>query len=312
VEIEDLGRLPDGRVVRRVRLRSGDARLDVLDLGAAVDAWVPAGAMRSVVVGLDGDVEERWRYRQVYPGVVGGRYLSRIRDGRFELDGVEHRLATNDGPHTLHGGPDGFDSRTWQVDDLADDRVTLSLVSPDGDQGFPGRLRATATYRLEPDAVSLDLRAETDAPTVVSLGGHPYFDVGENPVLIVPAEQWIRPDDDAVALPGSEPVDGSGVDARTGLPVPPGAGLDLAFLVDGEGWRPMARLQGSLGTVIVEGDQPSLQVFTEGALGGVALEAQREPDGPNRPGAAAVLRPGETYSSRVVWRWSSTPEVAAR
>ena len=311
MEIEDLGRLPDGRVARRVRLRSGDARVDVLDLGAAVDAWVPAGAERSVVVGLD-DVAKRWRQRHVYAGVVGGRYLSRIRDGRFVLDDVEHHLAANDGPHTLHGGPDGFDARTWRLDDVGGDRVTLSLVSPDGDQGFPGALRATATYRLEPDALALELRAETDAPTVVSLGGHPYLDVGADPVLTVPAERWIRPDEDSVALPGSEPVDGSDVDARSGLPVPPGAGLDLAYLVDGGGLREMARLAGSGGTVVVEGDQPALHVFTDGDLGGVALEVEREPDGPNRAGAAAVLRPGEVYSSRVVWRWSSTPAVAAR
>jgi aldose 1-epimerase len=312
VDIEDAGRLPDGRAVRRVRLRSGDARLDVLDLGAAVDAWVPSGSGRSVVVGLDGDVAERWRQRRVYAGVVGGRYLSRIRDGRFELDGTEHRLAVNDGPHTLHGGPDGFDARTWQVDDVAEDRVRLSLVSPDGDQGFPGTLRASVTYRLAPEAVTVELSAETDAPTVVGLGSHPYFDVGAGPVLTVAAQRWIRPDEDSVALPGSEPVDGSGVDARDGLPVPPGAGLDLAYLVDGDGLRPMARLEGADGTVVVEGDQPALQVFTDGALGGVALEVQREPDGPNRPGAAAVLWPGEVYSSRVVWRWSSTPAVAAR
>jgi aldose 1-epimerase len=312
VDIEDAGRLPDGRTVRRVRLRSGGARLDVLDLGAAVDAWVPAGAVRSVVVGLDGDVAERWRHRRVYAGIVGGRYLSRIRDGRFALDGVEHRLAANDGPHTLHGGPDGFDARTWHVDDAGHDHATLSLVSPDGDQGFPGTLRASVTYRLEPDAVSVELRAETDAPTVVGLGSHPYFDVGDDPVLTVPAQRWIRPDEDSVALPGSEAVDGSPVDARAGRPVPPGAGLDLAYLVDGEGLRRMARLDGSAGTVELDGDQPALQVFTDGALGGVALEAQREPDGPNRPGAAAVLRPGEVYSSRAVWRWSSTPPVAAR
>lgn len=300
---EEVGRLPDGRPVHRVRLRSGDASLDVLDLGAAVDAWRPTGAERSVVVGLDGDVEVRWRHRDVYPGIVGGRYLGRIRGGRFVLDGTEHRLATNEKGTTLHGGPDGFDRRTWSFAEVGDDAVTLELVSPDGDQGFPGTLTATVAYRLDEDAVSVALAATTDAPTVVSLGAHPYFDVGADPVLTVPASRWLPTDEANVPLSGSQPVDDR-VDARSGLAVGPGSDLDVTLLVDGDGPRPMARLAGADGVVEVEGDQPALQVFTAGALGGVALESQREPDGPNRD-ADVVLRPGETWSSRMVWWFSA-------
>lgn len=302
--MEEVGRLPDGRAVNRVRIGSGDARLDVLDLGAAVDAWRPSGSGRGVVVGFDGDVAARWQHRGVYAGIVGGRYLGRIRDGRFTLDGTQRQLATNENGHTLHGGPAGFDSRTWTVSSVAGDSATLELVSTDGDQGFPGTLSASVTYRASGDTVTVNLSATADAPTIVNLGAHPYFDLGPDPVLTVPASRWLPTDDAQLPLPGSRSVEGDVMDTRNGRGVGPGVDLDDTFLVDGTGHRMMARLEGVDGTVEVWGDQPALQVFTAGALGGVALEAQREPDGPNRPGAAAVLRPGDTYRSHVEWRFT--------
>ena len=303
--IEEVGRLPDGRLVQRVRLSAGEASLEVLDLGAAVDVWRPKGSTRSVVVGLDGDVTARWRLLDVYPGIVGGRYLGRIRDGRFVLDGTEWQLATNENGHTLHGGPAGFDRRTWTIGAVAAHSVTLHLVSVDGDQGFPGTLSASVSYRVSKDCVTVDLTATTDAPTVVNLGAHPYFDVGPEPMLTVPASRWLPVDDAKVPRPGSAPVDDSAVDARAGLVLGTGADLDATLLVDGTGHRCMARLAGPDGTVAVWGDQPALQLFTAGALGGVALEAQRVPDGPNRRDAMAVLRPGDTYRSHVEWHFSA-------
>lgn len=298
-----MGTLPDGRVVRRVRLTAGGATLDILDLGAAVDGWLPAGADRSVVLGFNGDIEQRWRNRHVYPGVVCGRYLSRIRDGRFNLGGAWVQLATNDHGHTLHGGPDGFDLRTWEFEDVHADTATLRLHSPDGDQGFPGALTARVTYRLRADEVAVELHATTDAPTVVGLGSHPYFDVGANPLLTVPAESWIPVDEEFVARQGAAPVHGTSVDARTGLRVGPHPMLDFSYLVDGVGLRPMAGLAGDRGALEIAGDQPALQVFTGGALGGVALEVQREPNGPNRPDALATLHPGGEYRSTTHWTY---------
>lgn len=300
--IEELGRLPDGRTVQRIRLEADGARLDVLDLGAAVDAWVPRGIDRSVVVGFDGDLDARWQHRGGYPNVVAGRVISRIRDGRFTLGGTTYRLATNENGHTLHGGPDGFDARTWTIDAAGDDHVTLSLVSPDGDQGFPGTVVAGVTYRLTADAVTIELEATTDAPTVVSLGAHPYLDVGADPVLTVPAERWVPVDAENVARPGSAPVAGSGFDARHGLPVGPETGLDASYLVDGEGPRLMARLVGGDGALEVHGDQVALQVYT-GAPRGIALEVQPESDAPNRTPDDVVLRPGERFTSLSAWRF---------
>lgn len=297
-----IGTLPDGRDVRRVRLARDGTRLDVLNLGAVVDAWWPAGADRSVIVGLGGDVAARWQHRGVYPGVMGGRYLSRIRDGRFELDGTVHQLATNDRRHTLHGGPDGWDRRTWDIGEAGAGHVTLSLHSPDGDQGFPGAVDVHVTYRLTADEVTIQISATTDAPTVMGPGAHPYFDVGAGATLTVPATHYLPVDDEQVAANGLEPVAGTSLDARDGLALRHGDGIDLSYRVDGQGLRTMATLAGDRGTVEVLSDLPTLQVFTDGALGGIALEAQRESNGPNRPGADWLLRPGEVFTSTTVWR----------
>lgn len=294
--------------MERISLTSdGGARLEVLTLGAAVDAWRPApGDGPSVVVSRS--VEDRLTQAQPYAGVVVGRYANRIAGASFSLDGVEHRLVASEGTSTLHGGVDGFDRRTWEVVGRAADSVTMQLVSPDGDQGFPGALTATVTYTLTDDAVGVELRATTDAPTVVSLASHPYLDLGPDPVLTVPASRYLPVDDDAIPLPGTADVDGTTFDLRSGRTVGPASGLDHALVVDGEGWRRHATLSSADGarTVVVASDQPCLQVYTGGPAG-VALEAQREPDGPHRDLDAVVLRPGEAYRS--VTRW--TYEAAA-
>lgn len=294
--------------MERIALTSeGGARLEVLTLGAAVDAWHPApGDGPSIVVGRS--VEDRLAQAQPYAGVVVGRYANRIAGAAFVLDGVEHRLVASEGTSTLHGGEEGFDRRTWQVVERTADAVTLRLVSPDCDQGFPGTLTATVTYTLTDDAVDVELQATTDAPTVASLASHPYLDLGRDPVLTVPASHYLPVDDDAIPLPGRAEVEGTAFDLRDGRSVGPASGFDHALVVDGAGWRRHATLTSADGdrTVVVTSDQPCLQVYTGGPAG-IALEAQREPDGPHRDLEGVVLRPGETYRS--VTRW--TYEAAA-
>ena len=108
------------------------------------------------------------------------RCANRIGGRRFTLDGQEYQLATNDRGSTLHGGPRGFGLRPWQVTAAEggdQPRLALELVSPDGDEGFPGTLTARATYQLDGDTLTLTLEAWTDAPTVVNLSSHPYFNL---------------------------------------------------------------------------------------------------------------------------------------
>jgi aldose 1-epimerase len=243
-----------------------------------------------------------------YSGVVVGRYANRIAGARFTLGDTEHRLVANEGTSTLHGGPDGFDRRTWTPLERTADTLTLGLVSPDGDQGFPGTLTATVEYRLDDDAVDVVLTATTDAATPVSLASHPYLDLGTGPVVTVPADRHLPLDPTGIPLPGSAPVEGTRFDLRRGVRVAAGPVVDHAWLVPGRGMREVARVSGARGTVVVTSDQPCVQVYTGSPAGGVAIEAQRVPDGPNRADADVVLRPGEVYSSRTRWAYSKASD----
>ena len=293
--------------MQRFELTSpGGARLSVLDHGAAVDAWVPApGSGASLVVARA--PADRVAAAAPYCGVVVGRYANRIAGASVTIDGVEHRLDANEGSSTLHGGAGGFDRRTWEVVDRAPDRLVLRLESPDGDQGFPGRLVATAEYRLHDASVDVVLSAVTDAPTVVSLASHPYFDLGPEPVVTVPAELFLPVDERGVPLPGSAPVDGTPFDLRGGVSVSRESGFDHAWLVPGHDARVMASLAAADGSRRVEvlSDRPSVQVYTGGSAGGVAIEAQQVPDGPHRPGVDVVLRPGQTYRCSTRWTYAA-------
>lgn len=296
--------------MQRFELTSpGGARLSVLDHGAAVDAWVPASGHGANVL-VSRTPAERLATAEPYCGVVVGRYANRIAGARLTVDGTEHLLDANEGTSTLHGGADGFDRRTWQVIEHGDDHVTLRLESPDGDQGFPGTVVATASYRVDDDGVDVVLTAVTDAPTVVSLAGHPYFDLGPAPIVTVPAELYLPVDEHGIPRPGTSPVDGTAFDLRGGVAVTGETGFDHAWLVPGQGARVLAALTSADGSRSIEvtSDRPSVQVFTGGSAGGVAIEAQQVPDGPHRPGVDVVLRPGQTYRSSTRWAYSKASD----
>lgn len=326
------GLLPDGRVVTRYALESGTGlRLDVLDLGATVQSLhLPDGT--NVVLGF-ADVDGYLAAADQFHGAVVGRFANRIAGGTFELDGVTHRLSTNDGPHTLHGGADGFHRRLWQVEHADAASVRLTLVSPDGDQGFPGCLTATVTYRVVGDEVHLDYRAESGAATVVNLTSHAYFNLaGEDSgsvaqhLLTVEADDYTPVGPDLVPTGEVAGVAGTPYDFRTPTPTPIGAGgQDHNLVLRGQGLRRVALLEEprSGRTLEVSSDQPGLQLYPAsafpesvdgaplgtGGLGygrgaGVALETQHFPDSPHRPGfPSTVLRPGAPFASTTVWRF---------
>lgn len=337
---QDFGTLPDGRPVTAHTLRApGGLSLRVLDLGATVQALhVPdgSGGSTNVVLGHP-DAAGYAAHADAYLGSVVGRCANRIAGARFRLDGEPVQLAANEGGNTLHGGPDGFHRRTWQVLDAGPDRLVLELVSPDGDQGFPGRLVLRAVYAVAEDVVTLDLEARTDAPTVVGPASHVYLNLageGSGTVddhrLTVEADRYLPVGPDGLPLGGLAAVAGTPFDltapARIGDRVRAEhpqtiavGGIDHSFHLRGTGLRRAARLEHPVSGRSVElwTDQPALQVYTGNALDaagssgrryrqgdGVALEPQRHPDSPNRPELSdPVLRPGGTYRSRTEWRF---------
>jgi aldose 1-epimerase len=180
----DFGALADGSAVEAVDLsnaRGLSAR--IMTLGASIQALsVPDrnGEIADIVLGHATAAE--YLAKPQYLGATVGRYANRIAQGRFALDGHPYSLETNDGPNHLHGGHRGFDKRLWNVESVSSGsaaRVVLSLLSPDGEGGYPGTLKVTAAFTLnERDELSIEYRATTDQPTLVNISGHSYFNLG--------------------------------------------------------------------------------------------------------------------------------------
>ena len=139
-----------------------------------------SGGLRDVVLGSD--TLASYLGDRAYLGALVGRYANRIANARFELGGTLHRLDSNDGPHSLHGGASGFHNAIWEVDDAqtgpAGSTLTLSRLSRDGEGGYPGNLSVSASYTVtEQNELRLDFRATTDQLTVVNLTHHSYFNL---------------------------------------------------------------------------------------------------------------------------------------
>lgn len=321
-----------------VRLYGESVRLEILPLGATLHRFevrLPDGNWRNIVLGhpsLAGYVEG-----EGYLGASVGRFANRIARARFTLDGTQYQLDANEGENQLHGGTGGFHSRTWQVAGSGPEWVELTLFSPDGDQGYPGALEVVARYELVPGGAQVTYRARTDAPTVVNLTTHPYFNLdGEGSGatdahrLQIHASRYTPNHADGIPTGEVRDVAGSAADFRDG-PVLGEAwraalaegitrrgGFDHNWVVDGTGLREHCRFTGADGLALtIRSDQPALQMYggehfdgsqvgtsgaTYGLHAGVALETQNFPDAPNHPAFPdPVLRPGQEYVATTQW-----------
>ncbi|MCR6485177.1 galactose mutarotase [Amycolatopsis sp. OK19-0408] len=323
---ELFGRVGDTDVHRYTLAWPGGLTVRLLDYGGVVqslEAPDRSGEPGEVVLGfptLEGYVENnRPGAARVFLGALIGRYANRIAGGAFTLDGVLHRVPVNDGKNSLHGGPAGFDTRVWSAAEVPGG-LRLRLRSPDGDQGYPGTLTTEVTYRLvAPGRLSIGYRASTDAPTVVNLTNHTYWNLagaGAGDVhghwLRIPAARYCPTDENLI--PGEvAPVEGTPFDfrqatrigARLGAPdrqLAIAGGYDHNWVLDGrlaaQAWDPVS---GRLLTMRTT--EPGVQFYSGnhltadlGSGAGFALEAQHFPDSPNRPDfPSTVLRPGEVY-----------------
>src|SRR5713101_5890381 len=180
---EIFGRLMDGTLVEMLRLRGDNGfEVCVTSFGAALQSFfVPdrAGRLADVVLGRD-DLAGYVAVR-CFLGATVGRYANRIANGTFELDGSRFQLPTNDGPHALHGGLAGFDRKNWTITAVGENPapfVTLSYTSPDGEEGYPGKLQTSVTYSISGGMeLSVAFSAVTDKPTIVNLTNHSFFNL---------------------------------------------------------------------------------------------------------------------------------------
>lgn len=324
MSVRTFGTCSEGDVLEVALAAADGSEARILTWGAILrDLRIPAGmgSPRGVVLGFE--------HLQPYldqPGSLGavvGRYANRIGGARFELDGTEVRLRANEGPNTLHGGPAGFGRRLWSLVGQTEASCDLQLVSEDGDMGFPGRLVALARYELHPPGtLRLTLEAVSDRPTPVNLTTHSYYNLDGSPDvrdhrLEVRADAFtpVNP----AFLPTGEILPGAGTpfdfrQPRT-LREAPGPGYDVNLVLldppaDGS-VRRAATLSSPRDGPRMElwTTEPGLQVYdghklavtvpghggvAYGRFAGLALEPQRFPDSPNRPGfPPATLRPGQ-------------------
>jgi aldose 1-epimerase len=299
--------------------------------GAVVSLKTPDrnGRFADIVLGYD-TLEDYVRNPRYFGGLIG-RHANRIDHGRFVLNGTQVQLTQNNGVNHLHGGFQGFDKRLWTVVDQTDaDAVSLTLeyLSPDGEEGYPGDLRATVIYKLADDTLEIDYTATTDRDTIVSLTNHSYFNLaGSGDILshelMLNAGSFTPVSEDLIPTGEIKSVENTPMDFRNRRPIEHG-GYDHNFVLndyDGS-LRPAARLyEPNSGRVLeIETTQPGIQFysgnFLDGSLvgkGGVAyeqyaglcLEPQHFPDAPNHANfPSTVLRPGEIYRHRSVYRFT--------
>ncbi|MCP5527238.1 MAG: galactose mutarotase [Verrucomicrobiales bacterium] len=338
----DWGRLPDGRTVERFTLTNPRGlRACIATLGGIVtELHVPdrAGRFTDVVHGFD-DLES---YVAGHPhfGCITGRVANRIAGGRFTLDGREYQLACNNGPNHLHGGPGGFYQQLWKAVPLeiaGEVAVRLTYRSVAGEEGYPGNLDVAVVYSLtHADELRIDYTATTDAPTLVNLTNHSYFNLaGQGSilehVLTLNADRYTPVDGTLIPTGELAPVAGTPMDFRepaaigarfAELPGEP-VGYDTNFVINraGEGLALAARVfEPASGRVLeIRTSEPGVQLYTgnflDGSLTGKAgvpyvrhsgfcLETQHFPDAPNHPHFPSIeLRPGETYRQTTVHRF---------
>jgi aldose 1-epimerase len=281
------------------------------------------GILQSVSVGdvnvaLGDSTVEEYLAGDAYLGALIGRYANRIAAGRFVLDGRVHRLPLNEPPNSLHGGAEGFDRRLWTVVAADGAAVELALESPDGDQGYPGTLAARVRYRVAGDELRIDYRARTDAPTVVNLTSHAYWNLagqGSGPVdghvLWLSADAYLPVDDATLPTGAIEDVRGTAFDFAAEPRVLGERPYDHTFVLRRPGLAARLTDPASGRTLELSTDRPGLQVYTGDRLtgtyprrAGIALEPQAFPDAPNRPHfPSTVLRPGDEFRSTTSLRF---------
>jgi aldose 1-epimerase len=346
IERKPFGRTPAGEAVELFTFaREGAPTVAITNLGGhIVEVLAPDRAGRVADVTLGYRDFAGYLADTNYFGCIVGRYANRIAKGRFTLDGKTYTLAVNNGPNSLHGGPTGFQTRVWTpkvVTGPDGDALELTYVSKDGEEGYPGTLTAKVVYSLRKDGgLAIDYTATTDAPTVVNLTNHAYFNLaGEGEGTILGHEMQIEADAftpvDATLIPTGkiQPVEGTPFDFRKPVAIgaridapddqlEAGGGYDHNFVLRGKTGelRLVARVREPKSGRVLEvlTTEPGIQFYSGNFLdgtvvgksgkpyvrrGGFCLEAQHFPDSPNEPSfPSAVLRPGQTYRQTTVYR----------
>lgn len=338
------GTMPDGTQVEEITLRSGGLTAGILTYGGAVRTLtVPGRSGAPVDVALGFDSLEDYRRQDKYLGALVGRVANRIGGARFSLGGREYPLAANNGENHLHGGLVGFDRQVWRVEEAEEDRLVLSLFSPDGQEGYPGDLSARVTYTLSREGLSIAYWARSSRDTLCNLTNHSYFNLNghaSGPVtgqyIQINAGRYTPADEGSIPTGELAPVEGTPMDLRAGAQIGEridedfpqltmAGGYDHNWVVDGPAGtlRPAARAWSEETGIALEVSttMPGVQFYTGNYLDGCpagkggapydkrwgfCLETQFFPDAIHHPEfPSPVLRAGAEYRQETRFCFSS-------
>lgn len=297
------------------------------------------GKSGDIVLGFDRAENYQKNYQHPYFGALIGRYGNRIAKGRFILDGKEYKLAVNNGPNHLHGGKVGFDKVFWDVKELGKNKLSLSYLSRDGEEGYPGNLKVMVTYELtDNDEWKIEYFAETDKSTPMNLTQHSYWNLSAEKgqtildhEIMINSDEITEVDSDLTPTGKMKKIAGTEMD----LTKPKKIGQDIGKIKEGGGYDHNYVLRGKMGKLrqaaILHDPKsgrlmevwttgPGIQFysgnFLDGKLmgkggdayiknDGLCLETQHYPDSPNHPNfPSTILKPGNKYTSTTVYKFS--------
>ncbi len=347
--LEPFGQTADGQGIDVITLRNQQGvEIRLMTYGGIIlSIKTPDrnGVADDITLGYD--TAKEYFKNSTYFGVIVGRYANRIAKAKFTLDGKTYTLPANNGVNSLHGGTVGWDQKVWHAEPFQNGGgvgVALTLTSPDGDQGYPGEVKAKVTYTLSDDSrLIVDYDATANAPTVINMTQHTYFNLGGTKAndilgdeLMINADKYTPVDDTLIPTGELAPVDGTPFDFRTSTAIGAridqdneqlkrGKGYDHNWVLnrsgDGLSLAAIAKDPGTGRTVEISTTEPGIQFYSGNFLdgtnvgkggkvyphrGGFCLETQHFPDSPNQPSfPSTVLRPGGHYTSQTVFKFGA-------
>ena len=340
------GKTADGKAVEIFTVSDADLTVRITTFGArvvSIEAPDKNGKKADVVLGYD-NVAGYQGDTSTYFGSIVGRYGNRIAKGTFSIDGKTYHIPLNNNGNALHGGPEGFSTKVWTGKEIPDG-VEMSLVSPDGDMGFPGTLTVHVRYTVEGKSLHINYSATTTKPTVVNLTNHSYFNLAGNgkgnilgTVMMIPADRYTPVNATQIPTGVLAPVAGTPFDFRKPTPIGArindtneqlkiGSGYDHNWVLNdaGEGLHVAAKAfdPTSGRTLTVTTTQPGVQFYSGNFLDGTktgkygvayqkhagfCLETQHFPDSPNEPKfPSTLLKPGQTMHTETVFTFGVKP-----
>lgn len=302
--------------------------VDILNLGATVSSirFPVNNTLKEMTLTYD-NVDD-FLNDPFYLGATCGRFANRIAKGKFLLDANSYQLTQNNDGNCLHGGTEGFTHRFWRASEQSTNSILFTLISPDGDQGFPGEVTATVRYTLTSDnALAIDYGATTDQSTIINLCNHCYFNLGETDIhslnLTINSEDIVVVEN-CIPTGAARNIKNSAFDFLDTVALKERManyqddmldemGYDHCYMIDGNMHQAAAELSSNDVKLSVYTNQPGLQLYTAAYLSepfkpfqALCLEAQNYPDAINHfHFPSPILKPDETYSKQVVYQFTA-------